>query len=168
MLLPSSSAPIMRSLSSVTAIAAAAPVDPLSACALSLLREAAVSAVSEPEKKADITSSPRMTATVSQKAVSRVEASMMLPCIDPGYAKKRAVPQPLRVSGRAVMLHHQGGQSLVKDMRVDLGGRQVGMAQQRLDHPKVGPPSSRWWQRHGAGYAASPARGRVRRPAPAS
>ena len=70
MLLPSNSAPIIRSLSSVTFIAAAAPDDPLSANCLSLPRDDAVSAVSDPEKKADITKRHRMARAVSQNVVS--------------------------------------------------------------------------------------------------
>ena len=72
MLLPRSSAPIIRSRSSVTVIAALAPREPLSACGFSLARDDAVSAVSDPEKKADMTRSARMAAQVSQKAVSSV------------------------------------------------------------------------------------------------
>ena len=70
MLLPKSSAPIIRSRSSVTFIAAAAPSEPRSACDFSLAREAAVSAVSEPEKKADASRRMPMAAVVIQKAVS--------------------------------------------------------------------------------------------------
>ena len=49
-----------------------APLEPLSACAFSLPREAAVSAVSEPEKKPDKTINPKIPAAVSQKAISSV------------------------------------------------------------------------------------------------
>ena len=69
-LLPRSSAPIRRSLSSVIFSAVAAPREPRSACPRSFPREAAVSAVSEPEKNADSSSSARIAAAVSQKAAS--------------------------------------------------------------------------------------------------
>ena len=69
-LLPRRTDPISRSLSSVMASARSAPWLPLSACARSLPREAAVSAVSEPEKKPDSTSRSTIPPDVTQKAVS--------------------------------------------------------------------------------------------------
>ncbi len=76
MLLPKSSAPIIRSLSSVTFIAVSAPREPLSACAFSLARDEAVKAVSDPEKKADMKSRITMNPAVSQKAVSKAAVFM--------------------------------------------------------------------------------------------
>ena len=75
-LLPKSRAPIMLSLSSVTDKAAFAPREPLSACAFNIPRDAAVRAVSEPEKKAEINKS-----TVTAKAVSTSVALAMIQSI---------------------------------------------------------------------------------------
>ena len=77
-LLPKSTDPISRSLSSVIRNARAAPVDPLSARLFSFARDAAVSAVSDPEKKADKTSNTKMPATVNQNVV--VSTSQSLCC----------------------------------------------------------------------------------------
>ena len=61
-LLPSRTEPISRSLSSVIRKARSAPADPLSAWTRSLPRDAAVSAVSEPEKNPERTSRNKMIA----------------------------------------------------------------------------------------------------------
>jgi hypothetical protein len=67
-LFPNSTEPINRSLSSVIDNALAAPRDPLSAWVWSLPLEAAVKAVSLPEKKADNNKRINMADIVSQKA----------------------------------------------------------------------------------------------------
>jgi hypothetical protein len=74
-LLPRRIAPIMRSLSSVTFSAVSAPFSPLSARDRSLPRDAAVSAVSDPEKKADRIRRPKIDAAVIQKAASREDVA---------------------------------------------------------------------------------------------
>ena len=40
--------------------------------------------------------------------------------------------------GKRVMVGEQSYQPLLKDMGVDLGGRDVGVAEQLLDRPEVG------------------------------
>ena len=70
-LLPNNTDPIRRSLSSVISKARCAPRDPLSACVRIFPRDAAVSAVSEPEKKPDKTKSNRIAPVVIQNALSR-------------------------------------------------------------------------------------------------
>ena len=67
-LLPSNTDPINRSLSSVMAKARCAPRDPLSACVRNFPRDAAVRAVSEPEKNAEKTSRANMAPDVIQNA----------------------------------------------------------------------------------------------------
>ena len=69
-LFPISSAPISRSRRSISVSTSAARVSPACAAALSRARETAVSAVSEPEKKADM---PMSTATA--RAVRTISMS---------------------------------------------------------------------------------------------
>ena len=70
-LLPNNTDPIRRSLSSVMSNARCAPREPLSACVRIFPRDAAVSAVSEPEKNPDKTKSKRIAPVVIQNALSR-------------------------------------------------------------------------------------------------
>ena len=70
-LLPNKTEPIRRSLSSVMSKARCAPRDPLSACVRNFPREAAVNAVSDPEKNPDSTSNSKIDPVVIQKALSR-------------------------------------------------------------------------------------------------
>ena len=104
-LLPKSTEPIKRSLSSVISNARCAPLEPLSACALSLPREAAVSAVSLPEKNPDKTSSPAIAATENQKfaSIMDVVGSISFPCVWAlAYAVKMFLDQDqLRLSFRS-------------------------------------------------------------------
>src|SRR5690554_3666663 len=72
-LLPKSTEPIRRSLSSVIASAVSAPLSPLSARARNLPREAAVSAVSLPENRPESTKSSKIAATVIQNDVSKIK-----------------------------------------------------------------------------------------------
>ena len=37
------------------------------------------------------------------------------------------------------MLHHQFGQPFIQHMGVNLGGGNIGVTQQGLDHPQIGP-----------------------------
>ena len=78
-LLPNKTEPISRSLSSVMRKARCAPTDPLSAWARNFPRDAAVKAVSEPEKNPDKTRSNKITPQVIQKVLSR-DANVLVIC----------------------------------------------------------------------------------------
>jgi hypothetical protein len=69
----------MRSPSLVTFKARAAPTEPLSACARSLLREAAVSAVSDPEKNPESTRSTKIAPEVIKNLVLSSKCSITCP-----------------------------------------------------------------------------------------
>ena len=75
-LFPNKTAPINRSRSFVTCNARAAPTDPLSALACNLLLEAAVRAVSDPEKKPDNINKIKIERVVSQKLNSKLKFSI--------------------------------------------------------------------------------------------
>ena len=77
-LLPKRTEPISRSLSSVILSARAAPLLPLSAWVRSLPRDAAVNAVSEPEKKPDNTRRNKITPVVIQNALSNVAVAVSI------------------------------------------------------------------------------------------
>ena len=136
MLLPNKSAPIIRSRSSITFIALAAPVVPLSACAFSFDREDAVSAVSDPEKKADMHNSARMAAVVSQNVVS--SGAFGIGSIAGTTVLISLVAAGSAFAGQRMVGQHKGLEVVVKDMGVDFGRGDVGMAKQDLDHPKIG------------------------------
>ena len=76
-LFPSSTDPMSFSLSFVTFKARAAPADPLFAFACNLLREAAVNAVSDPEKKPDIIKRIRIAPTVIQNPLLNSKFSII-------------------------------------------------------------------------------------------
>ena len=91
-LLPSNMAPMSRSLSDVTRRALAALWSPLSACDLSLPRDAEVSAVSEPENSAEmqirsriavptVTTSKLSFANRSSTCVAKVSIAASMPDI---------------------------------------------------------------------------------------
>ena len=73
-LLPKRTDPIRRSLSSVTSRARCAPRDPLSACARNFPREAAVRAVSLPEKNPERISRAAIADTEIQNSASKRRA----------------------------------------------------------------------------------------------
>ena len=54
-------------------------------------------------------------------------------------------------------------QAFAGDVGVDLGGGDVGVAEQKLHHAQVSAVVDQVWQTHGAGYAATSARRRGRR-----
>ena len=72
-LFPKRTEPISLSLSSVISRARCAPREPLSAWLRNFPREAAVSAVSEPEKKLDNTNKHMIVPAVIQKATLKIE-----------------------------------------------------------------------------------------------
>ena len=76
-LLPNNTEPIKRSLSLVTFKARSAPAEPLLAFACNLLREAAVNAVSEPEKNPDNIKRIKIAPTVIQNPLSNSKYSIM-------------------------------------------------------------------------------------------
>src|SRR5690606_23610914 len=142
-LLPSRIAPISLSPSSFSFSAISAPVLPLSACARSLPREAAVSAVSDPEKKADIRRSTTIAPAVSQVVVSSMRSAVIRGASFRSLRYRRAARRlqaaaPRSVAGEGMMFEHERAQPLVEDMGVDLGGGDIGVAEQRLDDAKIG------------------------------
>ena len=77
-LLPNKTEPIRRSLSSVILSARSAPFEPLSAWARSLPRDAAVSAVSEPENRPESTRRQKIIPLLIQKALSSIAGAVSI------------------------------------------------------------------------------------------
>ena len=139
-LLPKRTEPIKRSLSLVTFKALAAPSEPLSACACSLLREAAVKAVSEPEKKLDRISRTKIAPKVIQKPESKLKFSIT--DLFSVVAPKDDAPAP----ARATVLLGYACKSLLSQYLHGLKAFEL------LLNPRHRPVNG--WQMHVAEYAA--------------
>ena len=156
-LLPSRIAPISFSPSSVTFSARSAPPLPLSACARSLPRDAAVSAVSEPEKKADSSKRHRIAAVVIQKVESSISSQDMAenPLGFVRYGVRWPWSQVSRrhapagdASEQGPSAVHQGHGYRSRSWRCRHGPAWSGSRADRRRRREGG------WQRHGAGHAA--------------
>ena len=91
------------------------------------------------EKKAEARSHSKIPASESQgsakgKVMSIGEGGSS------GYAREAKGRASLsRLSSKWVMRQHKVFQMLIQHMGVNLGGGDIGMAQQGLDHPQIGP-----------------------------
>ena len=146
-LLPRSSAPISRSLSSVSRSASAAPVSPRSAMRVQLaaagggergLRPGEERREHEQQHDPDPRSpeSPEVAGPLGQGGPSWSSVQV-------AWCRVHAVRRRVRLQGRRrvgerMLLQHQLAQPGLEHVGVDLGGGDAGVAEQGLDHAEVG------------------------------